>query len=464
MSKYFEAPIHKTQRMKQLAKDIFEKDIKGASGTWGCYNPFIVIENENEVGNKEKNKRVIDEYVYNSEVMYLGREFKSFYEVTDALGWKRTKSGSMPRQRQERVIAQYCRLERVPNTKSKYIINEVYETIIPKRDYRLNENLELLSYGIQKQIMLILANKFIERKEEANGEDLYWNQSFLFSKGTLIEYVGLVNHNFKNIRYNIKKYSKENNINEKHTLDMINSINTNANNCIKKALNKLDGKYLTYREGISISFDKPIDEITGEIGYIQDEFATDNQISFIKVLCERTVLNHYGLNSVKDIFSPLKNKNKISLGQFYKEVVELARKLSIAENSKGSRIFEYDIQILENMDYYYSSYKITTFSPILEEFENQKLTQDEKMAIASLFDFDEYSRFLMTLGTTKDVNNNSLDYAIQLANDRCAKNNDGKYSYRQSMNDDVIKKIASDAICANYKKTNEDRLIENMVK
>lgn len=458
--KYFESPIHKRPLLKNKAKEVFENKVLGIDGTWGESNPFLVDDKEPlelPKAVKQNKKQPKTTRIYNHDEMYLGREFKSFNEVTDVLGWKRTKSGQNSRKAQEKEIAQYCKLEKIQGS-NRLVITEVYDVMKPKTDKRMHVDTTMINHAVQKQVLLVLANEFIQRKRKGH---MYWNQSFMFSTGQMIEYVGLVNSNFRKIRNNIDRYSRENKCDVHHVSDIVNSINTNAKNVIKSALDQLNGRYLTYREGISISFEKPFDN-DGNYMYVQDEFATDNQISFIKVLCERTVLNYYGLSEVKDIFSPTKNTQKLKLNAFYYDVVKLARQLCVAEDNDGNYLFDSDIQKLEDMDYYYSSYKITTFAPILEEFENSTLTNNEKKAISTLFDYDDYARYLTTLGNTQQVNDMNHDKTIKLAKDRRYKNNYGHYSYRKDMSDTIIEKIANDSIHVKYKLTNEDKVINQL--
>lgn len=269
--------------------------------------------------------------------------YKNYKELCGVMDWTPTSGKS--KQLQLNDLERYCTYHK---EKNKFIIDEIFEEPLPKKDGRVNNkggnNLIYAEYA-EKLIIHMLSNCPIDSK----------TKTINMSRNGLYYKLHMINRNYNVGRNNINRFSRYLKVPVSCIYDFYNNTSGKLNRNIERTLNRLQGQCLIhweYRVGVKLR--------TGA-----NRLASDNEINQI-IKAERKALKDLNEKSKKDIF--LKGK----WNEFNKKVCD-------------------EIQEVTPIEYYYKVFHINTtddFRTMLLEAEDLETIQNELNATIYLSTID----------------------------------------------------------------------------
>jgi hypothetical protein len=164
----------------------------------------------------------------------VGQSFKNYKDMCTTLGWE-IKNSTNSKNAQYKELARYCKYNKIGH---KIIIEEVYETPLPKLDGR-GENNNIYGNLIQLLITDLLA--------QCDGH-------ISISRSKLMNTIGMVNCNYSECRELVQKLAKYTEIDEKIIYDFYNTSTSSFKSVIETSLNSLmDKRVIMYNKIIKVT-------------------------------------------------------------------------------------------------------------------------------------------------------------------------------------------------------------------
>lgn len=282
-----------------------------------------------------------------------GQIFKNYKELCLELEWE-IKSGTDSKNAQFKELARYCKFNK---SGRKFIIEEVYETPLPKIENRGKSEGSRNNNTVYGDMIQLLVLDLLAQCKDGN---------LSISRGKLMLAINMINKNYSPLGEQTKKLSMYTEIEEQVIYDFYNTTNSNFKNAVETALKTLMDKRIIWFEIVTK---------VSEMGNYKTRLATQEEIEIVRD-SEKAVLIELGYRKVSDV-----------------------------RTSRHWRLFKSKVKTLLNkesqIDYYYFAYNINA---------NEKYLQEERKELLNfLLEKVERNQYKGELNAT--INHNLIENA-----------------------------------------------------